>query len=213
VKIEIKVTKSKPKKKSKTKKDEVSILDEAQKKNSVFEHIKNMNCKTKLVAGGIATALLIEAGKDQQKQEIQNQQQEIQQQHYTSYENTQQVDVQPEVIKRNPIEVDAKYLLNQYSNAATYEQQQKVDNMYKGEYLDVIGTVESVTSDRIILQNDNNDKWYSEWMGVYCNIENQQELAELKQLQTGDEVSVIGLCKGLDGLTVQLYHHILHDTF
>jgi hypothetical protein len=120
-----------------------------------------------------------------------------------SYQNQMQPveKVQAEVI--NPIKLEATDLINKY-NTKSYDELKDIDTQYKNKYLEVTGTVESISDNKLVLENDNNDKWYSEWMGVKCCIENQQEQAELQQIQVGDEVIITGTCKGLDGMSVQM---------
>jgi len=198
MKIKIEITKSN----SNSRKKETDIKPEElekQKKNVVLEHIKHWSFKKKLIVGGIATALIIKANDGKEIKQSEIKQPEVEQ-------SNNFTEIQTEVIRNNPIKINADYLINSYAEAETYEQEKALDELYKYKYLEVTGTVGSLTENRVVLESGSIDKWYGDWMGVKCDIEDQQELTELDNLQVGEEVTVMGYCQGLDAMSIRLYN-------
>lgn len=110
-----------------------------------------------------------------------------------------------EIIKINPIKVDAAEILKNYANADNYEKQIEVDKMYKDKYIELTGKFDGyVDEDTIKLLNEDNSKWYSSMMGIKCNFKNQKELLELQGIEQGDEIIVIGYFSGYNGISVDL---------
>jgi hypothetical protein len=213
MKIEIKISKDKPK--AKQKEETIDITEKGKHENLVVEHIKHLSWKKKLVYGGIATAILVNAADnklDEQKSYVGNQgikYVEENAKQYTDIVNeAQAADLQMNIV--NPIKVEAKEVLTDYTNAVSYEEQKSVDAIYKNQYLEVTGKVnEIIDQDTITLMNENSSKWYSEWVGIECNFNNQVDLEQIQNLQKGTEVDIIGYCTGYDKMTVELDNCII----
>jgi hypothetical protein len=203
MKIKIEVTKSNYKKrKEEVKKDE----NTKEKENIIEHHIRHMSLTKKIIYGSIATFLAaraIDNLTEKQYKEVPNQ---------VQYENTTKSSSEDEIAKHDeqikvidPIPVEAKEVLNDYANATSYEEQKSVDALYKNQYLEVNGIVnEIVDQDTLTLDNENTNKWYSEWMSIECNFTEQTDLEKLQELQTGDQINIVGYCNGYDGLTVEM---------
>lgn len=110
-----------------------------------------------------------------------------------------------ELLKNNPIKIDATDLLKDYVNADNYEKQMEVDKLYKNKYIEVTGKFDDyVDEDTIKLLNEDNSKWYSSMMGIKCNFQDQNELLELKGIEHGDEITVLGYFEEYNGVSVVL---------
>jgi hypothetical protein len=217
MKIEIKINEGRRKStKTDTNKNDEQVKDE-QKKNTFAGYVKNMSWKQKLVCGGVATAVIMNALDNKKVEQPNIQYQEQYQQPLVSQNQSQNTlldtpktaEAKTEVI--NPIAITASDLLGKYSNATEYNDEKALNDFYKSKYLEITGVVESVADNTLILENDNNDKWYSDWMSVRCNIEDQHELTELNSIQIGKDVTVTGLCDGLDGLSVQMNNCYINE--
>ena len=209
MKIEIKVTKSNTRKKQAEK-----TKEETKKVNPISNHIKNMSITKKIIYGGLATFLATRAIDNLTEQndiivtpsQYENTNSNIKQT-YETKSNNEQIK-----IMSDPIKVEAKEVLTDYTNAITYEEQKSVDTLYKDKYLEITGKVdEIIDNDTVRILNEDTSKWYSEWVGIECDFSNQVDLEKIQELQAGNEVSVIGYCIGYDEMTVEMDNCIFKD--
>lgn len=208
IKIDIKRSKS-PNKVEKE--DEINLMKE--KSSPISKHIKKMSLSKKIIYGGLATFLATRAIDNLTKQKdiviTPSQYENINSnnQTYGTQTNNEQIK-----IIADPIKVEAKEVLTDYTQATTYNEQKSVDALYKDKYLEVNGKVgEVVDEDTIKILNEDKSKWYSEWMSIECDFNNQVDLEKIQELQAGNEVNVVGYCNGYDKMTVEMDDCILTE--
>jgi hypothetical protein len=217
VKINIDITKAKPKVK-KVETDENKKEDtkeDIKKKSPLVNYIKKMSLTQKIIAGGVITAIIVASN----EKRVAQQQLDLQKLGDTIYENTVSeiqdannylnstsvakaeatIPIQPSAV------VEANTLITKYANADSFDKEKAVDKDYKDKYIEVVGKVSSLDEDGIIIKNTNeiSDKWYANYMKVECNFQ-EPDLSKVKGYTYGEDVAVIGYCKGLDGLSIEL---------
>lgn len=191
MKIKIEITRDK------IKKNEDKNEDKKVNDNIISKHIKKMSLTKKLIYGGIATVI----GASVMDSIIQQKETNTP----IQYENKITATNNTPLLIIDPIQVEAKEVLKNYTKATTLEEQISVDALYKNQYLEITGKVsEIIDQDTISLVNENSDKWYSEWMDIECSFTNRPDLDIVQDLKEGIEVNVIGYCEGYDGLTVEM---------
>lgn len=166
---------------------------------------KKMGLKKKVIYGGIATVLATPWIEKIAEVNKANDVQIAPTQVVKADDIKQTIEAQSEtVVEQTPIEVEASNLLNSYASAVTFEEELAVDDIYVDKLVEVTGVIESVDSTSITLKNESSEKWYGEWMTVKCAFDDQSELEQIKSVQAGEEVSISGICQGLDGLSVRV---------
>lgn len=110
-------------------------------------------------------------------------------------------------VAEDVVKIDINDLLRDYSRAATLDEVNSVNEEYEGLYMDITGEVNNIYIDSIdgnfvTLKGD--EDWYGNVMTVQCNIENKDEIEQLKDLKRGKEIDVQGYCIGGEGISVQL---------
>jgi hypothetical protein len=133
-------------------------------------------------------------------------------------ENTQQIseqaiisdrksleEIQENLLKENAIEISASDLLNHFHEDMTTDafNYKRPKDIYKGEYLEISGTVNNASASyidgyHITLENSDPISKYDESLHVYCRIYDEEDKKIMKELEAGDEITVIGKGAGCE---------------
>ena len=105
--------------------------------------------------------------------------------------------IQEELIKENAEQYNASDIINDYYYNETTKQRQRLDEKYIDKYLEVTGEVNQTHSSLvegyyISLINDDPINTVTSWGKIICNIEDKEDKELMRQLNTGDDVTVVG---------------------
>lgn len=100
---------------------------------------------------------------------------------------------------------DAEKLLCTLSdNLMNDENLEKIDNAIRGKWIKLTGIVSNISYDYIdgcrisILQQRENGQLFDGWNAIICYFNDEKEIKKASQLESGDKITLIGYCKGLE---------------